>query len=112
MYGAFISTIGAVITIVLNFLLIPIMSYKGSALATLAAYGTMMVLSYALGQKHYKIPYNLKNMIGFLVLSIVFSSLSLYIFDGNLVIGTVLLLVFLLLLYISEKSEIQRILKK
>lgn len=112
MYGAFISTIGAVITIVLNFVLIPIMSYKGSALATLAAYGTMMVLSYALGQKHYKIPYNLKKMIGFLVLSIVFSSLSLYIFDGNLVIGTVLLLVFLLLLYSSEKSEIQRILKK
>jgi asparagine N-glycosylation enzyme membrane subunit Stt3 len=88
------------------------MSYKGSALATLAAYGAMMVLSYALGQKHYKIPYNLKKMIGFLVLSTVFSSLSLYIFDGNLVIGTVLLLVFLLLLYSSEKSEIQRILKK
>lgn len=110
-YGAIISTIGAVLTIVLNVILIPIMSYKGSALATLTAYGSMMVLSYLLGQKHFKVPYDIKNMVKYLFLSILLSILSLYIFDGNIVIGTILLLVFLLVIYISEKDEIQRIVK-
>lgn len=111
-YGAIISTVGAVITIVLNFILIPIVSYNGSAIATLCAYGTMMVLSYIYGQKHFKVPYDIKKITGYLFLSILLSSLSLYIFDGNIGIGSVLLLVFLLVIYISEKEEIQRILQK
>src|SRR5699024_1019827 len=45
-YGAFISIVAAIITLVLNYILIPYIGYIGSALATLAAYGTMMVLSY------------------------------------------------------------------
>ena len=111
-YGAAISMVGAVITIVFNFVLIPVMSYKGSAIATLCAYGSMMVLSYVYGQKHFKIPYDIKKITGYLFLSILLSALSLYIFDGSIGIGSVLLLVFLLLIYISEKDEIQRILQK
>jgi O-antigen/teichoic acid export membrane protein len=34
--------VGAIITLALNFLLIPTMSYYGSAIATIAAYGSMM----------------------------------------------------------------------
>jgi O-antigen/teichoic acid export membrane protein len=37
--GAYISIVGAIITLALNFLLIPTMSYYGSAIATIAAYG-------------------------------------------------------------------------
>ncbi len=111
-FGAYISVVGAIITLGLNFALIPVMSYRGSAIATLAAYGTMMVLSYILGQKYYAVPYNLKKIGGYLLLSTGFSILSFYVFDGNLIIGTVLLLVFLLLIYFSEKSDLQRILRK
>lgn len=111
-FGAYISVIGAVITIALNFLLIPIISYKGSAIATLAAYGSMMVLSYLIGQKYYAIPYNLKKIGGYLLVSVIFSSLSLYVFDGDLLLGTALLLVFLLLVFFSERHEIKRILRR
>jgi O-antigen/teichoic acid export membrane protein len=38
--------VGAIITLALNFLLIPTMSYYGSAIATIAAYG-MMSISYS-----------------------------------------------------------------
>jgi hypothetical protein len=36
------------------------MSYYGSAIATIAAYGSMMSISYYLGNKYYPIPYDLK----------------------------------------------------
>jgi len=110
-YGAYISVVGALITLALNFALIPIISYKGSAIATLAAYGTMMTISYFLGKKHYAVPYNLKKIGLYLLISVVFSVFSFYIFDSDLWIGTALLLVFITMLYFSEKKEIKQILK-
>jgi O-antigen/teichoic acid export membrane protein len=41
--------IGAAVTLILNYLLIPKISYYGSAIATIAAYGSMMIIS--MGQK-------------------------------------------------------------
>jgi len=111
-YGAIISVIGALITLALNLALIPIISYKGSAIATLAAYGSMMVISYFLGQRNYAVPYDLKKIGGYLMLSVGFSALSFYVFDGNLVIGTALLLVFLLWIIIAEKNQLKRLLKR
>ncbi|ETN94109.1 lipopolysaccharide biosynthesis protein [Zhouia amylolytica] len=111
-YGAYISVTGAVITLVLNFLLIPIISYKGSAIATLAAYGTMMLLSYYYGKKHYPIPYNLKKIGSYLLVSIVLSVLSFYVFDRNLYVGTLFVLLFLLMIFILEKNELKKILKR
>ncbi|MEP0368743.1 MAG: oligosaccharide flippase family protein [Cyclobacteriaceae bacterium] len=56
-YGAWISISGAVITVILNFILIPAIGYIGSAIATFATYFTMVGISYVLGQRHYPIPY-------------------------------------------------------
>ena len=111
-FGAYISVVGAIITLVLNFVLIPLISYLGSAIATLAAYGGMMIISYVIGQRNYAVPYDLKRIGGYLIMAIGFSSLSFYVFDGNLILGTVLLLVFLSWIVIAEKSELKRILKK
>lgn len=109
--GAYISIVGAFITLVLNFLLIPLISYQGSAIATLAAYGSMMLLSYYFGQRNYAVPYDVKRIGAYILLATGFSAVSFYVFDGNLAIGTALLLVFLLLVFFSEKKEIKRILK-
>ena len=111
-FGAYISVTGAVITLVLNFFLIREYNYMASAVATLAAYGTMMILSWYFGRKYYPIPYNLKKIGMYLAVSIVFSILSFYIFDSNYLISIPLLLVFLVILYASEKRELRQILKK
>ncbi|AVI50649.1 polysaccharide biosynthesis protein [Pukyongia salina] len=111
-YGAIISVVGAMVTLILNLVLIPLISYKGSAIATLAAYGSMMVISYILGQRNYAVPYKLKAIGGYLMLSVGFSALSFYVFDGNLIIGSALLLVFLSWIFISEKKQLKRILKR
>lgn len=111
-FGAYISVVGAIITLVLNIWLIPIMSYKGSAIATLAAYGTMVLLSYYFGRKYYPIPYNLKKIGIYLMVSIVSSVVYFYQFRANYVIGISLLVVFLGIVYFSEKNELKQLLKK
>jgi O-antigen/teichoic acid export membrane protein len=111
-FGLYISVVGAVITIVLNFILIPKFSYMGSAWVSMAAYFVMMVLSYVLGQKYYPIPYNLKRILAYLAISTVIVFSSFFLFDRNLYIGNAMLLVFLAGIFYFEKNELKRILKK
>ena len=68
MFGAYITIAGAVITIVLNVLLIPRFHYFGAAWATFICYTFMMVISYIQGQKHYPIPYARKKLTTYLVI--------------------------------------------
>lgn len=110
--GAYISIVGAIITLVLNFLLIPTMSYYGSAIATIAAYGTMMLISYILGNKYYPIPYDMKKISAYLGISIVFSTVYFYLFRENYFVGVPMLLLFTYFIYYNEKETINRILKR
>lgn len=108
-YGAFISLIGAVITILINYLLIPFWGYYASAIATLCAYSSMMILSYNLGKKHYPVPYNFRKIVFYMGTSIIFSILSFYVFNRNLVIGGIILLLFLFLVYKMENKTLKLI---
>ncbi len=112
--GAYISLVGATVTLALNYLLIPTMSYYGSAIATIAAYGAMMIISYNMGQKSYPIPYDMNKIFSYLGLTIVFSAVSFYIpsIRENYYLKTVLLTVFLYFIYYSEKETLLRILKR
>lgn len=112
--GAYISIIGAVVTLALNYILIPKFSYYGSAVATIAAYGTMMVISYKMGQEKYPIPYDKPRILGYLIVSIVFSAVSFYIpvLRENYYIKIALLSVFLYFIYYNEKATLLRILKR
>ena len=109
-FGAYISTFGAFITLLLNYLLIPVIGYLGSALATLAAYGSMMLISFYIGQKKYPIPYDVKKIAGYLLLSIGFSYLSFYVFERNLWIGIIALLIFVGIVYFSERKTLKALL--
>lgn len=110
-FGGYISVVGAFFTLILNILLIPIIGYAGSAIATLVAYGVMMSLSYFYGRKYYPIPYNLKKIGGYLVLSILFSVFSFYVFRGNYFVGISLLIIFLGTVYVSERKQLIKILQ-
>jgi O-antigen/teichoic acid export membrane protein len=104
--------LGALITLVVNFALIPLISYKGAAIATLAAYGAMMLASYFLGRKYYRVPYDVKKIGTYLIVATGFGFLSFYVFDRNLIIGTALLLVFLLAVFFLEKKELKQFIRK
>lgn len=72
MLGAWVSVAGAVLTAVLNLLLIPSMGYMGSAWATLVCYASMAVVSYLLGRKFFPVEYDLKKILGYIMLGICF----------------------------------------
>ncbi|QDO93120.1 oligosaccharide flippase family protein [Formosa sediminum] len=111
-FGAYISIFGALVTLVLNFWLIPIISYRGSAIATLAAYASMVGLSYYFGKKYYPIPYNIKKISAYILTSVIFSILSFYFFRENYGVGIALLIVFVLIIYKFEKQDIQNLLNR
>ena len=100
-YGAWLSIIGAIITIVFNLWLIPIMGYMGSAWATFICYVSMMLLSYWKGQKVFPIPYETGKIIFLLISAFIFwqgfellkSNLEFSLATGW-VLGGILLLVY------------------
>ncbi|HAT77144.1 MAG TPA: polysaccharide biosynthesis protein [Flavobacterium sp.] len=110
--GAYISIVGAIVTLGLNYLLIPKYSYYGSAIATIAAYGSMMVISYILGNKYYPIPYDMEKISGYLGLSILFSVISFYGFRENYFVGIPLLIAFMYFIYHNEKETINKMLSR
>jgi O-antigen/teichoic acid export membrane protein len=109
-FGTIISIGGALITIVLNFLLIPYMGYLGSAITSLACYFTMCVASYLLGQKYFPIPYKTANAFMYLCLALFLVYLSRKIQFENLQIQTLfnflLLLVYAAIVFVFEKKQL------
>lgn len=105
--GTYISWIGAIITLLLNIILLPIYGFMVSAWATLAAYFAMMLVSYYLGQKYYPIPYKTKKILFYLSLTILFSVISYVIFDANYWVGNLLLLIFIGIIYFIERKSLQ-----
>lgn len=108
-YGAYISSVGAVLTLVINVAFIPEIGYMASAVATLMAYAGMMLLSYFLGRRYYPIPYKVRKMGVYFLLSLVFSALSFYVFDHDLGVGMLLLLVFLGIIYKREGTSLKKL---
>ncbi len=82
-YGAYISIMGAVLTIAINYLFIPQYGFRASAWATLIVYAFQMVVSYLWGQKHFPIKYNLRKFFLYLGLSILVYFVSTWIPYGE-----------------------------
>jgi O-antigen/teichoic acid export membrane protein len=78
-YGAGFSLLGAAVTIVLLFVLVPAWGYLGAAWATLACYGVMMIVAYVAGQRNYPIPYDVPRIVSYILMAVLvyFASLGL-----------------------------------
>ncbi len=109
--GAAISIAGAVITLALNFLLIPSMGYMGAAWATLICYLSMMAISFGVGQKYYRIQYNLKGAAFYLMLALGLYGLSVMVYGANAIvnyaIGLLLMLLFMVIVTYRERNSIK-----
>jgi O-antigen/teichoic acid export membrane protein len=105
--GTAITVLGMLVTVGLNYLLIPVAGYLGSGWATLACYGVMAITSYALGQKYYPIPYAVGGALFYLGLTVLCINLARWItFDQPWVsfsFHTALMGVFALIVFVREK---------
>ncbi len=113
--GAYITLIGAGITLIINYLFIPAFGYMASAWATFFCYGSMMVISFVWGQKIYRVPYAWKKLTAYMVIVALIYFLHHFltgiwhnrIFDLGL--ATVLLGAFTLFILRVERKEFQRL---
>lgn len=109
-YGMYISVLGAGITVAMLYILIPKIGFMGAAWATVTAYGSMLLISYLMGQKYYPVPYDVTRISIYLITTIVLSTLSFNYFKGEFIINSCFILIFLILIYLLEQKELRSIL--
>ena len=98
-WGAYFSTIGCVVTVLMIVLLAPVYGYMACAWASFASNLLMMILSYAIGQKKFPIQYDIGSAVIYGILAVLFYAAGMLprIDSEILRLGyrTVLLLIFL-----------------
>ena len=115
--GAYITLIGAGITIAVNYLFIPYYSYLACAWATFLCYGTMMVISFIWGQKVYPVPYAWKKLLAYIVIVVILYFIHHGIISIwpnkalNYTVASFFLLLFGLFIYRIERREFDNLFK-
>ena len=70
-YGAWFSLAGCLVLLVVNILFIPTYGYWACAWGGVAGYGTSMVLSYVVGQKKNPIPYPMRSIMTYVLMTVI-----------------------------------------
>jgi len=69
-YGAWLTSLGALVTILLNIGLVPRLGYWGSVWAAIASSATMVGLCYYWGQRCYPVPYRLGRRMAYVLMTV------------------------------------------
>lgn len=118
-YGIYITFTGAVFTILVNIIFIPYYGYMACAWAHVASYGSMIILSFILAAKHYRIEYRMKELmpyfiiaIGIIIISKIINYRTIFM---ELLINSILLIMFIWFAQVRDniigvilKKEIKR----
>ncbi len=112
--GAVVSLFGALVTVVLNVLFIPIYGYMASAWATLICYGSMALISYLLGQKYYPVVYDIKKLGGYILLAVILWLANDWLLSNLEVLNhfwwltaTVFMVVYLAVVWVAEGRKLR-----
>lgn len=107
--GAAIAIAGALITIVLNCILIPTIGMIGSAWATLACYICMVVLAWRVGYKYFPVPYQAGRIIMHITIALGFYGLHQLTSSGSgflsLLDGTLILSLYASVVLLVERKH-------
>ena len=111
--GAYITLIGAAVTVLINWLFIPSYNYMACAWSHFACYGSMMVISYVWGQKEYRVPYAWKKLLAYMVIValLYFTHLGISaLYNDTMIrvsVAVILTILFILFVGTVEKKELQ-----
>jgi O-antigen/teichoic acid export membrane protein len=115
MMAAYLTIAGAILTISINWVLIPRIGYVGCAIASFVCYGFMMTTSYILGQKYFPVPYAWKKLLAYIVICFIlflihqlfrYYSPSIWLTHG---FGAVLVAAFMVFVSKVESKEFAKI---
>ncbi|RLD75539.1 MAG: lipopolysaccharide biosynthesis protein [Bacteroidetes bacterium] len=109
-YGAILAFSGAFVSVILNIILIPKYGYLGSAWASFFAYLLMMILSFLLGKRYYKIKYDLLNIFIYFIIALLIYLLNIVVrelMEYYIIINVLLIISFVLIVIKKEKISIK-----
>jgi hypothetical protein len=113
-WGAVFSGIGCVVLIAINFIFVPKYGYMASAWGGFAGYGVCMLLSYIVGRKRCRLKYDLKGISGYFILAMALCIINNKIHIENrilqLVVSTILLMIYVAVMAYNERLTIKDIL--
>ncbi len=110
--GALISSSGAIITIVLNLILIPKMGFTGAAWTTLICYVSLSLITYVSGQIIYPIPYETAKILIYILLATGFATLSFLQFREMVLPNIVLGALLISSIYLLDQKNIQLLISR
>ena len=111
-FGMYFSIFGAVITILFNIIMIPIIGFIASAWATLITYGCMMMLSYFIGRKHYPVPYQLKKVGLYTLFAVLLSWVSFSFFRGEIWFSISAIFSYFGCIFLLDYKTLKQLLKR
>jgi O-antigen/teichoic acid export membrane protein len=113
-YAIIITIVGAIITFYINIKFIPEYSYYASAVAHVFSYFVMVIISYMLGKKYFKIPYNLKRIFTYLILGLFIYLVNELIKIENYILNFLFktILVSLFAIFVIWKEKLYNFLKR
>lgn len=109
-FGARFAIVGAVITFVLNVLLIPVLGYMACGFVFFTASLVMTVMSYLAGQKYFPVKYDLKRIGAYFVVAMLLYLITILLPFGDQFLrmgfNTILFMIFFLYIWFKEKTDL------
>jgi len=103
-YGAWFSGSGAIIAVVANIVLIPILGIYGAAWSVFLAYLVPTILSYFFGRKYFPIPYEVLKIIIYPLAAVLVYGVSIY-FQTSIYFNILLFAFFFVLMLLLERPK-------
>lgn len=105
-YGIYIFLIGSVVTILFNYFFVPVLGYMACAIANVACYTVMLVITFVWGRKYLTADYDFKNMFIYLALSgVLYYLLTItdqLLFWPKMIVNSLIILLFAIVVFKME----------
>lgn len=115
-YSFWITLVGAIISLVVIFSLVPTLGYLGGALSTLICYLVMTTICYYYGQKYFPIPYQTSKGVFYLLLAFGLSYAGFYVnlesYVLSFLVKNSLVVLFLIVIARMEKDKFLALLRR
>lgn len=106
-YGALITIAGAVVTVTVNVVFVPSYGYIAAAWAHIACYLSMVLISYAVGQRFYPIKYETGKIMMYIILAVGLIVASRLLSGShkilNITVDTLLIMIFFAVAEIKDR---------
>lgn len=112
--GMYITLLGALITLVINFLFIPQYGMIACAWATCICYLVMMLVSYFWGQHYFPVPYPVRKILAYIITAVLIYNLQVLLnglipaFGWRIFTATFWLFAYTLIVLTFERKELKR----